>query len=59
MKRRQPQPTRRSRDPRGWSRGASSDGARVVAFLPETDDDARAAVEAGVDEVLTARRRLS
>ena len=34
-------------------------GARVVAFLPETDDDARAAVEAGVDEVLTDRRRLS
>jgi glycerophosphoryl diester phosphodiesterase len=34
-------------------------GARVVAFLPESDDDARAAVEAGVDEVLTDRRRLS
>ncbi len=33
-------------------------GARVVAFLPETDDDARAAVEAGADEVLTDRRRV-
>lgn len=32
-------------------------GARVVAFLPENAEDARAAVEAGVDEVLTDFRR--
>lgn len=28
-------------------------GAKVVAFLPQTTDDARAAIEAGVDEILT------
>ena len=28
-------------------------GGRILAFLPETDDDARAAVAAGVDEILT------
>jgi glycerophosphoryl diester phosphodiesterase len=31
-------------------------GARVIAFLPETDDEARAAIAAGFDEILTNGR---
>ncbi len=33
-------------------------GARVLAYLPETEDDARAALRAGFDEVLTNHRPL-
>ncbi|WP_409522382.1 glycerophosphodiester phosphodiesterase [Nitrincola sp. MINF-07-Sa-05] len=33
-------------------------GAKVLAFLPETDEDAKQAIESGVDEILTNHRIL-
>jgi len=34
-------------------------GARVLGYLPETERDARWALEAGVDEILTNHLRLA